>query len=144
MDPAVSFITVSTADLDAARRFYVDGLGWAPRLDVPNEIIFFQVAPWVILGLYDAQRFAADLSADTPAVPAPTGVTLAINVDSDDEVIALINRVTTLGATVIKPPQKAAEFNGFHAHFSDPNGLIWEVAHNPSLYTTPDGTIHFA
>ncbi len=61
MDTRVDFITLATGDLDAARRFYVDGLGWTPTLDVPGEIIFFQIGYGLMLGLFDAQAFAADL-----------------------------------------------------------------------------------
>ena len=45
MKQQAHFITLSTPDLDAARAFYCDGLGWTALLDVPGEIIFFQVAP---------------------------------------------------------------------------------------------------
>ncbi len=31
MDQRVSFITLVVTDLDATRRFYVDGLGWEPE-----------------------------------------------------------------------------------------------------------------
>jgi uncharacterized protein len=30
-------------DLEAARRFYLDGLGWEPILEVPGEVCFIQV-----------------------------------------------------------------------------------------------------
>ena len=39
MDQQLHFITVATRDLDAARSFFSDGLGWTPTLDVPGEII---------------------------------------------------------------------------------------------------------
>ena len=69
MEPRVHFLTLSTPDLGAARAFYAEGLGWAPLLDVPGEILFFQVAPGLVLGLFDAGRFAEDLGVpDT--VPA--------------------------------------------------------------------------
>lgn len=46
------------------------------------------------------------------------------------------------GGTVLKPPQPG-QFGGvFHAHIQDPNGLIWEIAHNPGWRIGPDGTVH--
>ena len=39
MDQRISFVTLAVADLDASRRFYVDGLGWEPALDVPGEVM---------------------------------------------------------------------------------------------------------
>ncbi|MDQ3153037.1 MAG: VOC family protein, partial [Actinomycetota bacterium] len=43
MHQRIDFITLGVPDLDVARRFYVDGLGWQPLLDVPTEVLFFQV-----------------------------------------------------------------------------------------------------
>ena len=54
MEQHLNFITLATRDLDAARAFYRDGLGWEPLLDVPEEIIFFQVAPGLVRGLFEA------------------------------------------------------------------------------------------
>ena len=36
------------------------------------------------------------------------------------------------GPTVVKRPQRAA-FGGYHGYFADPDGVLWEVAHNPGL-----------
>ena len=36
MEPRLDLLTVAVPDLDAARRFYVEGLGWTPALDVPG------------------------------------------------------------------------------------------------------------
>ena len=61
MEQQVHFTTLATADLDAARRFYVEGLGWRPLLDVPGEIVFFQIAPGTVLAFFEAAKFAQDL-----------------------------------------------------------------------------------
>jgi catechol 2,3-dioxygenase-like lactoylglutathione lyase family enzyme len=34
MDQRISFLTLAVRDLDTSRRFYVDGLGWSPDLEV--------------------------------------------------------------------------------------------------------------
>ena len=37
------------------------------------------------------------------------------------------------------------EFGGvFHALVRDPNGVLWEVAHNPSWRITDDGTVELS
>ena len=54
MRSRVDVITIATPDLGAARRFYVTGLGWTPTLDVPGEILFFQVGYGTMLGLSPA------------------------------------------------------------------------------------------
>ena len=143
MDQQVSFVTLATADLDAARRFYVDGLGWTPLLDVPGEIVFFQVAPGTVLGFFEAGRFAQDLGSG-PARPAVSGVTLAQNVADRDAVAALTDRMAAAGGTVLTAPEEGAFGGVFHALVRDPNGVVWEVAHNPGWSVGADGTVRLS
>lgn len=136
----VHFMTFATADLDAARCFYADALGWHPLVDVPGEIIFFQVAPGVVLGLFDAASFNRDLADGTDRASV-SGVTISHNVDSPEEVRSIVDTMAAAGGTVLKKPQPA-EFGGiFHAHLRDPNGIIWEIAHNPTWHISEDGTV---
>jgi catechol 2,3-dioxygenase-like lactoylglutathione lyase family enzyme len=140
MDRRASFITVATGDLDAARSFYVDGLGWSPLLDVPGEILFFQVGSGITLGMFEAENFASDLGAAPGSALPIKGLTLSQNVPGPAEVDETFAAAIGAGATVVKAPQKAA-FGGYHAHFRDPNGLIWEIAHNPGWSVDDDGTV---
>ena len=133
------FITFATPDLDAARRFYVGGLGWQPLLDVPGEIIFFQVGPGLVLGLFDLRKFDEDLQGQTTTTGV-SGVTVSHNVDGPAAVDEVMAAATAAGATVLKAPQYAS-FGGYHAHFQDPNGMIWEVAHNPGWSVDDGGTV---
>ena len=142
MEPRLHFITFATNDLDAARAFYVNGLNWTPLMDVPGEIIFFQIAPGQVLGLFDAAKFAQDQQV-TGAATGVSGVTLSHNVGSAAEVSATIERLVDAGATLLKPAQ-ASEFGGiFHGHVVDPNGIIWEIAHNPGWRIADDGAVSF-
>jgi uncharacterized protein len=140
MERSANFVTVATADLDAARAFYVEGLGWSPLLDVPGEILFFQVGSGVTLGMFEAGNFAADLGVAPGSVLPITGLTLSQNVGSSAEVDQVIAAAQAAGAAIVKVPQQAA-FGGYHGHFADPNGLIWEIAHNPGWSVDPDGTV---
>ncbi|HSE47037.1 MAG TPA: VOC family protein [Gemmatimonadales bacterium] len=140
MDQSLHFITVSTADLEAARSFYITGLGWHPLLDVPGEIIFFQVAPGLALGLFDSEKFNADIAtgADNSSV---SGLTLSHNVDSPVGVSEVVDAMERAGGTVLKAPQDGAFGGIHHPHVQDPNGIIWEIAHNPSWRIANDGTV---
>jgi uncharacterized protein len=140
MERRATFITVATADLEAARTFYVDRLGWSPLLDVPGEILFFQVGFGMTLGLFEAENFAADLSTGAGSALPLTGLTLSQNVGSSAEVDQTVAAAQAAGATVVKPPQLAA-FGGYHGHFADPNGLIWEIAYNPGWSVDAEGTV---
>ena len=139
MKQQVHFFTLATVDLDATRQFY-GALGWVPALDVPGEIIFYQTAPGQLLGFFLAEKFNADLAqaADHSQV---SGITLAHNVGSQDEVVELAAAMIAAGGTTLKPPQPG-QFGGvFHAHVQDPNGVIWEIAHNPNWRINADGTV---
>jgi len=138
MDQAVHFVTVATRDLDAARRFY-GALGWEAQLDVPDEIVFYRSAAGQLLGFFEATKFARDQG--TADAPGPAGLTLSHNARSRDEVTAVVERMVAADGTVRKAPQEA-EFGGvFHAHVADPNGLVWEIAHNPAWSVRPDGSV---
>ena len=140
MDQQVHFTTLATADLDAARRFYVEGLGWRPLLDVPDEIVFFQVAPGTVLAFFEAGKFAQDLGRG-PARPEVSGLTLAHNVADRDTVRALVDAMVAAGGTVLTPPEEGAFGGVFHALVADPNGVVWEVGHNPGWSVEADGTV---
>jgi len=142
MQPRIHFITFATANLDVARAFYRDGLGWEPLMDVLGEIIFFQVAPGLVLGLFDAEKFNEDLLGKTTATDV-SGVTLSHNVGSPAEVDSTVQTLIAAGATMLKPPQQGAFGGIYHAYVSDPNGLIWEIAHNPGWNIDADGTVSF-
>ncbi|WP_106246151.1 VOC family protein [Allonocardiopsis opalescens] len=139
MEPRIHFITVATADLDAARAFYRDGLGWESLLDVPGEIIFFQTGPGLVLGLFDAVKFTEDVAGavDDPSV---TGLTLSHNVDGPRQVDAVVDAAVKAGGRLVKSPQQAA-FGGYHGHIADPNGVIWEICHNPGWRVDATGRV---
>ena len=141
MHQDLHFVTFATRDLDAARRFYVDGLGWSPLLDVPGEILFFQSAPGQVLGLFDAVQFAEDLGLD--AAPAIAGVTVAHNVGSPDAVRELAAAMRSAGGRVRVAPSPGAFGGIFHAIVEDPNGVVWELAHNPGWRVAEDGAVSF-
>ncbi|HYI33546.1 MAG TPA: VOC family protein [Glaciibacter sp.] len=140
MDPRLHFITFATADLDASRAFYRDGLGWEPLADVPGEIIFFQVGPGLVLGLFDESKFHEDLRS-RPSSTGVSGITLSHNVESASAVTATIEELKAAGATVVKPAQSGAFGGVFHGHVSDPNGIVWEIAYNPDWRIADDGSV---
>ncbi len=127
------------SDLDAARAFYAGGLGWEPLVDVPDEVIFFQVGPGLVLGFYTGLE--GDVGDGVAlADPSTAPLSLSHNVESDAAVRELTARVEAAGATVLKPPQRA-EFGGFHSYVADPAGFRWEICHNPGFSVDADGRV---
>lgn len=139
MDPRISFITVATPDLDGVRAFYRDGLGWEPLADVPGEVIFFQTGPGLVLGFYDSAAFAADLGRPVGDTGIG-GVALSHNVDSAVDVDRVVDQMLAAGATLIAA-SRFASFGGYHGHVADPNGVVWEIAHNPGWHVDDTGTV---
>lgn len=141
MDQRIHFLTLATPDLNATRTFYRDGLGWEPLVDVPGEIVFFQTGPGLVLGFFDTDKFREDLE-NTVSDPSTTGVTLSHNVDSPEAVETLLDTAVRAGARLVTPPRSVPAFGGLHAHFADPNGVIWEICHNPGWSIDATGRVH--
>lgn len=138
MEPRIDLITLAVAEVSVSRRFYVEGLGWRP-LFASEEVVFVQVGRGLVLGLFGAADLAADMGVE-PAPPGGTSSTLAHNVGSAAQVARVVADLVVAGGTVIKPVQAAA-FGGTHAYLADPDGHVWEVAHNPGWHVADDGTV---
>jgi uncharacterized protein len=138
MSQHLNLLTIGTADLARARAFYVAGLGWEVAWE-DDEVVFVHLGHGLLLALFAAEALAADatLSALTPGSGS---VAMAKNVGTDDEVDAVVEVAAIAGATVVKRPQRAA-FGGYHGYFTDPDGVLWEVAHNPGFSIDPDGRV---
>jgi catechol 2,3-dioxygenase-like lactoylglutathione lyase family enzyme len=133
MKPRISMITLAVRDLAASVKFYEHGLG-LPRMASPPEVAFFTLdGSW--LGLYARAALAED--ATVPAEGSGfEGFTLSHNVASEAEVHEVIRQALAAGATLIKPAQKVF-WGGFSGYFKDPDGHLWEVAHNPHFWVGP-------
>jgi catechol 2,3-dioxygenase-like lactoylglutathione lyase family enzyme len=140
MDPCVHFITLGVPDVDAARAFYVDGLGWPSAFDVPGEITFIQVGHGLLLGLFGAEDLATDIGQSEPYPSGPAPFTLAQVVETEEQVRAVLDAAVAAGGQVLKAAQHA-EFGGYHGYFADPSGFRWEVATNPGWSVAPDGKV---
>ena len=129
MEPRISLITLGVADLERATRFYAEGLE-LPRLETPPSITFFELGKtW--LALWSRESLAADAGL-SPEGSGFRGFALAHNVRSPAEVDALLARVAEYGATVTRPGH-ATDWGGYSGYFTDPDGFVWEVAHNPDF-----------
>ncbi len=117
--------------------FYENGLGF-PRMESPPEVAFFTLnGTW--LGLYGRDDLAAD--AGIPADGSGfRGYALAHNVATEDEVDEVIAQAVAAGGTLVKPARKVF-WGGYSGYFADPDGHLWEVAHNPLFQVGPGDAI---
>ncbi len=134
MKPRISMITLAVRDLATAVRFYEQGLGF-PRMESPPEVAFFTLnGSW--LGLYGRESLAEDAQVSAEG-EGFEGFTLAHNVDSEQEVDAVVAQALAAGAALAKKPQKVF-WGGYSGYFRDPDGHLWEVAHNPLFRVGPE------
>lgn len=129
MDPRISFVTLAVGDLDAARRFYLDGLGWTPELDVPGEVLMIRTGEHLVLSLWAEEGFEAEVGPVRRG-PGLAPVTLAHNVATREEVDAVLATATAAGADPVQPAVER-EWGGYTGYFGDPDGYRWEIAFNP-------------
>lgn len=129
MEQLISFVTLAVRDVAASRSFYVEGLGWAPELDVPGEVVMFDAGERHVLSLWDRAAFEAELGAPALAGDGVPPVTLAHNVATPADVRAVLDRARGAGAPVWGPVER--DWGGFTGYFADPDGFRWEVAWNP-------------
>lgn len=137
MEQRLSLVTLGVADLARARRFYEDGLGWK-RGNTEDGVAFYQM-PGTILALWSRPALAEDAGVDD-AGAAFSGVALAYNARSRDEVDVVLAEAVAAGA-VLRQPAHETFWGGYSGYFADPDGHLWEVAHNPFWAIAEDGAI---
>ena len=134
MKAKISLITLGVRDLERSIAFYRDGLGLAPHnyTDGDDHVMFALEGSW--LSLYPRDKLAEDATvADDGG--GFSGVTLAHNEASPAEVDAVFAQAVAAGAKPVKPPQKVF-WGGYSGYFADPDGHLWEIAHNPFVDLT--------
>lgn len=127
MDQRISLVTLGVTDLSRARSFY-EALGWSGAQQPDDEVCFFQ-AGGMVFGLWTALGGHG----------AP-GIELAHNVRAPEEVGAVLAEAEWAGGTIVRPAGRA-EWGGTTGAFADPDGYVWEVAHNPGWTLDEDGAV---
>jgi predicted lactoylglutathione lyase len=138
-DAILSLVTLGVSDLERSISFY-EALGFRRKARKAEGVGFFQAGA-ITFAVWPASDLAKDANV-VPGKPAPVfrGVALAWNCRSELEVDAAIERARRAGATVPKPAQKTS-WGGYAGYFADPDGHLWEVAHNPHWPLTNDGRL---
>jgi predicted lactoylglutathione lyase len=133
---SISLVTLGVGDYHAAKRFY-EAMGWTVSWEA-QETAFFQ-ANGVVLVLWEREKLASDTGvADEGA--RWSGITLAHNTGSREEVDAVIEDARANGAEIAREPAETF-YGGYAGAFRDLDGHAWEVAHNPGFGLGPDGSV---
>ena len=139
--PRLTLLTLGVADLDRATTFYEAVLDTPPN-QTYDGVTFIEL-PGTWLALYPLAELARDISPQIPTTAGGfSGVTLAHNAHSREEVIAVFERARSAGARIVKEPQETF-WGGFSGYFADPDGYHWEVAWGPMFAFTKDGELRF-
>jgi len=127
VEQRISLVTLGVTNLARARAFY-EAMGWRGAQQPDSEVAFFQ-AGGMVFGLWAALGGHG----------AP-GVELAYNVRSPAEVDAVLAEARSAGGSIVRPAAHA-DWGGYTGAFADPEGYVWEVAHNPDWKLTEDGSV---
>ena len=134
---ALSIVTLGVADVAKSRRFY-EALGYVAA-SASNEMITFFQAGGVVLALFERGHLAQDATVADQATGF-AAVTVARNVASPQDVDRALSLAVVVGAKLLKPGQKVF-WGGYSGYFADPDGHLWEVAHNPFFPLSADGSV---
>jgi catechol 2,3-dioxygenase-like lactoylglutathione lyase family enzyme len=125
LPPRLSVVTLGARDMSRLRRFY-SGLGWSQVPGSDDDWAGFLLGG-VLLALYPLDDLAAEAAPDLPARAGFSGVTLACNVDSEEQVDEAFTAAVAVGATPIAEPV-GRDWGGRSAYVADPEGNRWEIA----------------
>ena len=137
MEQRVSLVTLGIGDLGQARAFY-EALGWRSNAKPDDDVVFFQ-AGGMIVALWSRSELAKDCAVEDTG-GAFSGVALAHNVRSPEEVDAVLELAASAGATVTRGGAPTF-WGGYSGVFVDPDGHPWEVAHNPFWTLHENGSV---
>ncbi|MCG6115999.1 MAG: VOC family protein [Mesorhizobium sp.] len=151
MEPRISVVTLGVDDLDRAVAFY-EAMGLVRHDKFTDGVAFFQMGG-LILALWPREDLARDACMQPgsdwrrkgPAFEGEvardfSGVALAYNTRSEDEVHKVMAQAGKAGGRLLKPAQRAF-WGGVQGYFEDTEGNLWEVAHNPDFPIDAEGRI---
>jgi predicted lactoylglutathione lyase len=133
---SVSLVTLGVSDYERAKSFY-EALGWSVTWEA-QETSFFQ-ANGVVVVLWSREKLGADMGIPDEGA-AWSGIALAHNVGSREEVHEIVELARTNGAEVTREPSETF-YGGYAGAFRDLDGHAWEIAHNPGFGLNDDGSV---
>ena len=136
MEQRISLITLGVTDVQRARAFY-QRLGWVGQ--ETQETVFIQ-AGGIALVLWGRDKLALDCGVNDDKAAGFSGIVLAHNTRSEEEVDHVMEAAKGAGATVTRPAAKTF-YGGYAGYFTDLDGHIWEIANNPGFPLAEDGSI---
>ena len=133
----LTVVTLGVADVARATTFY-EALGWRKSSASQDAVSFFQLGG-LALSVFGRQDLADDATVSSQGAGF-AGISLAINLESEAEVDRVAAEWVACGGTMIKQPRRVF-WGGYSGYVADPDGHLWELAHNPGFLLHSDGTM---
>jgi catechol 2,3-dioxygenase-like lactoylglutathione lyase family enzyme len=137
MEPRLSLVTLGVANIARARKFY-EAMGFVASNPFNESVTFFP-AGGVVLALFGRGALADDATVADSATGF-SGIALAHNVRTEAEVEQVLAEAAAAGGRIVKPAKRAF-WGGYSGYFADPDGHLWEVAHNPDFPLDAEGRL---
>lgn len=128
MRQKLTLVTLGVRDLQKSISFFEDGLGWKRSAASQDGVAFFQLNG-MVLSLFGRKELAADANVPEAGSGFPA-FSLALNAKDRAEVDSVLEQAAKAGAEIVKPAEEVF-WGGYSGYFKDPEGFLFEVAHNP-------------
>jgi uncharacterized protein len=165
--PRLSLVTLGVADVEASTAFY-ERLGWRRSGTSQEGAVTFFALQGCVLAVFGRQALADDVglgdvrdlgSGDGGAGDGGAGdggagdggagegdrsafraVSMAINLESPEAVDAAFAEWVGAGGAAVQAPHEVF-WGGYSSYVADPDGHLWEIAHNPHWSIDADGRV---
>ena len=138
MEQRLSIIGLGVQNLKIAEDFYINTMGWTKTKESSDDIIFIKLNG-LLLSLYPREKLAQDANINSEG-SGFKGFTLAYNTRSEEEVDTLFKKFESQGVKIVKEPEKVF-WGGYSGYIADPDGNLWEIAHNPFMNFDAKGNV---
>ena len=132
MEPRISMVTLGVNDLQKSYDFYSKIIGFPSEKGIEGGKVAFFTLNHMLLSLYPRDKLAEDALVPSDG-SGFSGMTLAYNVKTRQEVDEIIEKLHRAGVKITKEPQDTF-WGGYDAYFQDPDGYLWEIAWNPFVW----------
>ncbi len=125
MMESISVVSLAVRDLPEADAFYRRAFGG--KAERKGSVSYFRLPAGVAVAVVERQALADYLGVAASSLQATV---LSVNLKTKDAVDTAFATAIGAGGTPCRAPAKA-DWGGYVAAFTDPDGHIWEFVWNP-------------
>ena len=127
----IDHLQMNVSDVENAKNFFIDKLGFKLHSIVPGEGVFVSSGE-VLIGLFDAEEYA---QAHGQQNVEPLGIT-HIGLEVDD-VEKAQDELVSRGIAFRRKPITNAATGRMISNFKDPDGVVWQLSKLVKKGTVP-------